>query len=86
MRIVSLTGSTSLSHDGCEYTADDWADGTFDVPEDVGLELVAFAGLWVESDVHWPAPEDPPRGGEVVEAGPVGASTDPAKTARETAK
>jgi hypothetical protein len=40
MRIVSTIGATSTSHAGEEFTPAD--DGTFEVPEHVGLALVGF--------------------------------------------
>ena len=43
MRIASTIGATSVNHDGVEYLPDE--DGTFEVPEAVGLELVRFS--------HW---------------------------------
>ena len=40
MRIASTIGATSVNHDGVDYEADE--DGTFEVPEAVGLALVRF--------------------------------------------
>jgi predicted nucleic acid-binding Zn-ribbon protein len=40
MRIKNLEGATSLGHAGETYEAD--ADGMFDVPQEVGEQLVSF--------------------------------------------
>jgi hypothetical protein len=43
MRIVSTIGASAFNHDDVDYTAD--ADGTFEVPEEVGNTLVGF-DIW----------------------------------------
>jgi len=45
MRIASLTGATTVQHDGHTFTAG--TDGMFDVPEHVGATLTGFP--------HWAA-------------------------------
>lgn len=49
MRIASTIGATSVQHDGVDYEAGD--DGMFEVPQEVGEQLVRFSE-WVPETAH----------------------------------
>jgi hypothetical protein len=49
MRIASTIGATSVQHDGVDYEAGD--DGMFEVPQQVGEQLVRFSE-WEPETAH----------------------------------